>query len=136
MAFEFGSESRWYDQYFDREKSLAAASFECAVPLAVGEHHGALAVAVLANGAVTIAAGKRLSLSLLGSDTEDGEFAAVPGAPELSLTGGEGSGTSFEDGELICKLVLPDMQRYLKVKITSDATNTGNVDVILASLAR
>lgn len=136
MAFAFGSENRWYDQYFDRKKSLAAASFECADTLAVGEHHGALAVTVVANGAVSIAATKSIKLSILGSDTEDGEFVAVAGAPEVSIAGGADAATTFEDGDIVCKLVLPDMQRYAKIKVTSDTTNTGKVDVILAYLAR
>lgn len=136
MAFAFGSENRWYDQYFDKGKSLAAASFECADALAVGEHHGALAVAVVANGAVSIASTKSIKLSILGSDTEDGEFAAVAGAPEVSIAGGASNATTFEDGDIVCKLVLPDMQRYARIKVTSDTTNTGSIDVLLACLAR
>lgn len=135
MAFAYGSENRWHDQYFDTGKSLAAASVDCANALAVGHHHGALAVVLVASGSVSIASGSSVKVSILGSDTEDGEFEAVQGAPEVTISGGDAA-TAFEDGDVICKLVLPDMQRYAKIKLTSAATNSGNVDVILGYLAR
>lgn len=136
MAFAYGSENRWHDQYFDTGKSIAATSVECANALAVGQHHGALAVVLVANGAVSIASAASVKVSILGSDTEDGEFEAVQGAPEVTISGGESAATAFEDGDVICKLVLPDMQRYAKIKLTSAATNSGNVDVILGYMAR
>lgn len=136
MAFTYGSENCWYDQYFDKAKTIAAVSFESAAALAVGRHHGALAVAVKAAGDVKIAADKTFALALLGSDTEDGPFADIPGAPTLSITGASGTGTAFADGDTLCKLVLPDMPRYAKVKVTSDATSSGTVDIVLSYLAR
>lgn len=134
MAFEYCSENAWHDQYFGKGKSLAAASFVCDTPLAVGAHHGALAVAVIAAGDVSIAAGKSVKISVQGSDTENGTFADVVGAPEMAV--GASSALAFQAGEVIGKLVLPDMTRYAKIKVTSDATNSGDVDVILSYLAR
>lgn len=136
MGFEYGQDNRWYDQYFDRTKSIASASFVCTNPLAVGEHHGALAVTVAASGDVSIASGKSFKLTIQGSDTEDGTFNDVAGAPEVSVSGGLSEVAKFADGDTICKLVLPDMQRYAKIRVTSDATNSGNVDVYLSYLAR
>lgn len=52
MSFSYGSENRWYDQFFEKGKAINAAEFVCANALVVGEHHGALAVTVMAAGAV------------------------------------------------------------------------------------
>lgn len=136
MAFNYGSENRWYDQYFEKAKGINAAEFVTANALAVGEHHGALAVTVMAAGAVKVAADKIFKLTLQDSDTEDGPFADIPGAPEVTITGTTSTGTSFADGEILCKLVLPDTKRYVKVKVTSDATSSGTVDIVLSYLAR
>ena len=46
MSFSYGSENRWYDQFFEKGKAINAAEFVCANALVVGEHHGALAVTV------------------------------------------------------------------------------------------
>ena len=67
MAFAYGSENRWHDQYFDTQKSLAATDIDCANALAVGQHHGALAVVLVANGAVSIASAASVKVSILGS---------------------------------------------------------------------
>lgn len=136
MSFSYGSENRWYDQFFEKGKAINAAKFVCANALVVGEHHGALAVTVMAAGAVKVAADKTFKLTLQGSDTEDGPFADIPGAPEVTITGTTSTGTSFADGDILCKLVLPDTKRYVKVKVTSDATSSGTVDVVLSYLAR
>lgn len=136
MAFNYGSENRWYDQYFEKAKGINAAEFVTANALAVGEHHGALAVTVMAAGAVKVAADKTFKLTLQDSDTEGGSFADIPGAPEVTITGTTSTGTSFADGDILCKLVLPDTKRYVKVKVTSDATSSGTVDIVLSYLAR
>ena len=54
----------------------------------------------------------------------------------MTITGTTSTGTSFADGDILCKLVLPDTKRYVKVKVTSDATSSGTVDVVLSYLAR
>lgn len=51
MAFEYGSENRWHDQYFGKNVTVEADGTECPERLAVGEHHGALAVTVAAAAA-------------------------------------------------------------------------------------
>lgn len=127
MSFSYGSENRWYDQFFEKGKAINAAEFVCA---------NALAVTVMAAGAVKVAADKTFKLTLQGSDTEDGPFADIPGAPEVTITGTTGTGTSFADGDILCKLVLPDTKRYVKIKVTSDTTSSGTVDVVLSYLAR
>lgn len=136
MTFAYGSENRWHDQYFGKGKSLASASFVCDTALAVGEHHGALAVTVAASGNVSIASGKSVKLTIQGADAADGTFADVAGAPELSVSGGASAATTFTDGDIIAKMVLPDMAAYAKIKVTSDTTNSGAVDVYLGYLAR
>ena len=104
--------------------------------LAVGQHHGALAVTIAAKGAVSIPSTKKLTVTIQGADTEDGSFADIPGAPEMSVSGGASAATAFADGDIIGKLVLPDMQRYAKIKLTTDGAATGKVDVFLSYLAR
>lgn len=132
MGFEYGKDNRWHDQYFEREKAVNVSDFVCSEALAVGGHRGALAVTVAASGPVTIASGKSVGVSVQGCDTDDGEFTDVAGAPQVIVSGE----ASFEDGDVLCTLVLPDMQRYAKIRITSDTTNSGNVDVYLSCLAR
>lgn len=132
MSFAYGKDHRWHDQYFEKGRAVNVEGFVCAEPLAVGMHHGALAVTAAANGEVTLAASRAFRLSVQGCDTEDGEFVDVAGAPEVSVSGG----ASFEDGDVICSMVLPDMQRYAKVRVTSDTTHSGKVDVYLTNLAR
>lgn len=137
MAFEFGSENRWHDQYFGKDVTIpSTASTVCDTPLAVGQHHGALAVTIAAKGAVSIPSTEKLTVTIQGADTEDGSFADIPGAPEMSVSGGASAATAFADGDIIGKLVLPDMQRYAKIKLTTDGAATGKVDVFLSYLAR
>lgn len=39
MAFEFGSENRWHDQYFGKDVTIpSTTSTVCDTPLAVGQH--------------------------------------------------------------------------------------------------
>lgn len=137
MAFEFGSENRWYDQYFGKDVALPSTTSKvCDTPLAVGQHHGSLAVTIAAKGAVSIPSTKKLTLTIQGADTEDGSFADIAGAPEMSISGGASAATEFADGDIIGKLVLPDMARYAKIKLTTDGAATGKVDVFLSYLAR
>ena len=137
MAFEFGSENRWYDQYFGKDVALPSTTSKvCATPLAVGQHHGSLAVTIAAKGAVSIPSTKKLTVTIQGADTEDGSFADIAGAPEMSISGGTSAATEFADGDIMGKLVLPDMARYAKIKLTTDGAATGKVDVFLSYLAR
>ena len=136
MAFEFGSENRWYDQYFGKDVALPSTTSKvCDTPLAVGQHHGSLAVTIAAKGAVSIPSTKKLTVTIQ-ADTEDGSFADIAGAPEMSISGGTSAATEFADGDIMGKLVLPDMARYAKIKLTTDGAATGKVDVFLSYLAR
>ncbi len=132
MSFAYGKDNRWHDQYFEKDKAINVAGFVCAEPLAVGGHHGSLMVTAAASGTVTLADARAFRLSVQGCDTGDGEFTDVAGAPEVSVSGP----ATFEDGDIICSMVLPDMQRYARIKVTSDTTHAGNVDVYLSTLAR
>lgn len=137
MSFEFGSENRWYDQYFGKGVTLPSSTNSvCNTALSVGKHHGSLAVVVVANGDVSIPSTKKLTVTIQGSDTEDGSFADIAGAPEMSVNGGTSAATAFSDGDIIGRLVLPDMKRYAKIKLTTDGAATGKVDVFLSYLAR
>ena len=137
MAFEFGSENRWYDQYFGKDVALPSTTSKvCDTPLAVGQHHGSLAVTIAAKGAVSIPSTKKLTVTIQGADTEDGSFADIAGAPEMSISGGTSAATEFADGDIMGKLVLPEMARYAKIKLTTDGAATGKVDVFLSYLAR
>lgn len=137
MTFTYDSENRWHDQYFGRDVSMpSSTSSVCDTALAVGRHHGALAVVIAAKGAVSIPATKTFTVSIQGADTEDGAFADVTGAPEMSVSGGASEAVTFADGDIIGRLVLPDMQPYAKIKLTTDGAATGKVDVYLGYLAR
>lgn len=135
--FEYGAENRWHDQYFEKGVTLPdSAGVVCANALAVGQHHGALAVTLVADGAVSIPAAKKLIVSVQGSGTENGVFADVASAPEMSVSGGADAAAVFADGEVIGKLVLPDMADYARIKLTTDGAATGKVDVFLNYPAR
>ena len=136
MSFSYGSENRWYDQFFEKGKAINAAEFVCAKRPCRGRtswrpcrhRHG--------GRCGESGSDKTFKLTLQGSDTEDGPFADIPGAPEVTITGTTSTGTSFADGDILCKLVLPDTKRYVKIKVTSDTTSSGTVDVVLSYLAR
>lgn len=125
MAFEYGSENRWYDQYFGKNVTVAAGGTECPERLAVGEHHGALAVTVAAAVAGTVTNG---TITLLDSDQADCGFAVKDDAPVLTI-----KSAAPEAGDIIAKMVLPDCKRYVGIKLGGTMPNC---DVFLSYLAR
>lgn len=125
MAFEYGSENRWHDQYFGKNVTVASAGTECPERLAVGEHHGALAVTVAAAAAGTVTNG---TITLLDSEHADCGFAVKDDAPVFTI-----KSAAPEAGDIIAKMVLPDCKRYVGIKLGGVMPNC---DVFLSYLAR
>lgn len=125
-TFEFGRENRWHDQYFARALAVTADGVEGENALAVGQHHGALAVSVAAAGGAVTATG--LAVSIMESDTAEGPFEARADGPVITVSG------DFEDGVTLALMGLPDCKRYVKIHL--EGTLTGTVDVFMSYLAR
>lgn len=133
MGFEYGSENRWHDQYFAKELALVAGEGENATSqatteaLAVGRHHGSLCVVLAASGDAVKP--DDLSLGILESDEPDGAFTAKSDGPVVTIAEG-----TFNAGDIMAKLVLPDCKDYVKLHLAGGLT--GKVDVYLSYLAR
>ena len=124
MTFEFGKENRWHDQYFGKNLAITTGGADTDA-LAVGQHLGALAITVCANGAVSATS---LELTFKESDDEDGTFAAPAATLKLTIAG------DFVDGQTIGKMLLPDCKSFVKANLKG--TVTGKVDVFLSYIAR
>nr|WP_296984474.1 hypothetical protein [uncultured Desulfovibrio sp.] len=124
MTFEFGKENRWHDQYFGTDLAVTTDGADTDA-LAVGQHLGALAITVCANGAVDATS---LELTFKESDTENGTFEAPAAALKLTIAG------TFADGQTIGKMLLPDCKSFVKANLKGTAT--GKVDVFLSYIAR
>lgn len=124
MTFEFGKENRWHDQYFGKELAITTSGADTDA-LAVGQHLGALAITVCANGAVSATS---LELTFKESDDEGGTFAAQAATLKLTIAG------DFVDGQTIGKMLLPDCKAFVKANLKG--TVTGKVDVFLSYIAR
>ena len=123
--FEYGSENRWYDQYFGKNVTVEEGGTECPERLTVGGHHGALAVTVAAAAAGTVTNG---TVTLLESDEADCGFAEKEDAPVLTI-----KNASPEAGDVIAKMVLPDCRRYVGIRLGGTMPAC---DVFLSYLAR
>lgn len=124
MTFEFGKENRWHDQYFGKELAITTGGDDTNA-LAVGQHLGALAITVCANGDVNATS---LELTFKESDTKGGTFAAPAASLKLTIAG------EFVDGQTIGKMLLPDCKPFVKANLKG--TVTGKVDVFLSYIAR
>lgn len=124
MTFEFGKENRWHDQYFGKGLAVTTDGADTDA-LTVGEHLGALAITVCANGEVDATS---LELTFKESDDEDGAFVAPENVLTLGMAG------EFADGQTIGKLLLPDCKAFVKANLKG--TVTGKVDVFLSYIAR
>ena len=125
MAFEFGCDNRFFDQYF-KEGSTAVGTFG---PLKVGGHtNGALAIVVAAKTAVVAS---KLTIGMTACDTEEGSYATPANANVVTC-----GGTSFEAGEIIGRLIVDnDVAEYVKAVIGGTLTS-GSIDVYLQYLPR
>lgn len=125
MAFSYDSDNRWHDQYF--EKGMAVSGETTSEnALAVGQHHGSLAIVVSAAAAGSVSSG---TVTFKDDDAEDGSFATNDAAPVLTITS-----ATVEAGDIIAKYVLPDCKRYVKAVLGGTWPST--VDVTLQYLAR
>ena len=137
MAFAFGEESRWYDQYFMKGLALPSSSSKTSeTALGVGKTQGALKLVIAAADDVSIPSGATLKLTMLESDNEDGPFTVKCDAPELMFSGGDTEATTFMSKDTLGQVVLPNSKLYMKVKLTTEGAPTGSVDVFLGYLAR
>lgn len=121
------------DQVFEQGLALPVnTSATAANPMRVGKAAGKLAVSVLAgDGNVALALGKKLTLSILESDAEDGPFTAPAAAPSLEITYAEAF--TPDQGDKIASMILPvDAGKWVKAVVaTDDAAAAGQIDVIL-----
>ena len=137
MAFEFGSKTNWYDQYFEKGITIpSSASDTCENPLSVGKTGNALVVRVTAATAVSIPAGKIVTFNPLFCATSDGTFAAPSPAYAVSITNSGASAAAYAAGDEVCSFILPDGEECAKIKITTDGACTGTLDVALSYTAR
>lgn len=125
MGFSYDSDNRWYDQYFEKGMAVSGETTS-ANALAVGQHHGALAIVVSAAAAGSVSSG---TVTFKDDDAEDGSFATNDAAPLLTITS-----ATVEEGDIIATYVLPDCKRYVKAVL--NGTWPSKVDVYLQYLAR
>ena len=125
MAFAYGQDNRWHDQYFEKGMAVSGST-DSENALAVGRHHGALAIVVAAAVDGTVTDG---TLSFKDCDTEDGAFSTPENAPELTV-----ASAAPAAGDIIAVYVLPDCRRYVKAVL--GGTWPSKVDVYLSCLAR
>jgi hypothetical protein len=125
MAFEFGCDNRFFDQYFQQGAS-AIGTFG---PLKAGGHtNGALCIVVAAASAVVAS---KITIKATCCETETGSFVAPTN--DVVVTCG---GTSFEKGDIIGRLVLDgEMPDYVKAVVGGTLTS-GTIDVYLQYLPR
>ena len=101
----------------------------------VGRHLAGLAVSILASGALTVAAGGSVVVTVETSkDTVDANFKQLA---TFSTLGTEryAAGFTASSGEKIAVFPLPPANRYIRVKLSGTSV-TGNVDCILEYIAR
>lgn len=124
MAFQYGSDNRFKDQYFV-EGASATGTFG---PLMAGDTNGGLAVVVAAKTDMAVSG---LKLSLTCADAADGSFAAPTNADTLTF-----GGTSYAAGDILGYYVIPNgVKDYVKAVISGTLTS-GTYDVYLQYLAR
>ena len=80
---------------------------------------GGIRLMVLIESALTVAAGKKLTVRLLGDNQEDGEFGTE--IASRVTTGAASTGTALQIGDELLNVVsLPEDLKYAKLKITTD----------------
>ena len=126
MGFSYDSDNRWYDQYFEKGMAVSGST-DSENALAVGQHHGALAIVVAAAADGTVTAG---TITFKDCDTEDGSFTTPSDAPEITI-----ASATVSAGDIIAVYVLPDTKRYVKATL-GGTTWPSKVDVYLRYLAR
>ena len=124
MAFEYGSDNRFDDQYF--VKGAAAVGTHPA--LKAGDTNGGLAVVVAAKTDCVVSG---LKLSLTCSDTEGGSYAAPTNADVLTF-----GGTSYAAGEILGKYIIPNGVKDWVKPVISGTLTSGTYDVYLQYIAR
>lgn len=102
----------------------------------VGGTNGALEIKAISKTALAITDGTTITISLTGSDTEDGTF--VPVGTVFTLTASAGSGAIIAGTELGQGLIpTPENPAWLKAVVTTtDASATGQIDVYIKNLVR
>ncbi|MFI3271238.1 MAG: hypothetical protein R3Y11_03905 [Pseudomonadota bacterium] len=95
---------------------------------------GALELVIAANGDVSIAAEKAITVTLTECDTEDGTYTTVP----IYFMKTYSAATAYADGDVIGKIPLPsDIKTFVKVALSTTNTSAiGAVDVFAAYLPR
>ncbi len=123
------------DQFFGKNIPLPGKS-SVILPqaLRVGSHLGGLCLDLEATSPITLSAQSTLTVRLLDSAQKDGPFTPHP-VSALLETGLDA--LSFEKGDTLLSLVLPDGQAFIKMQIETDDENaSGSLSASLNYLAR
>ena len=124
MAFAYGCDNRFKDQYFT-EGATAVGTFG---PQKVGDTNGGVAIVVAAKTDCVVSG---LKLSITCADTEDGSYAAPTNADVLTF-----GGTRYDAGDVLGYYIVPNgVKDYVKAVISGTLTS-GTFDVYLQYMAR
>lgn len=120
-----------------RGKALPNSGSIESEPFDLANTQGALKVMLFADTGFTVPDGKKLTVELLGSDAEDGEYTAYK---SFTATGAATTGTKVEAGEetpIAAFIPDQDAPKYGKLKITADADlSAGVVTARIGYIAR
>ena len=124
MAFEYGSENRFDDQYFVKGASAVGTH----APQKAGDTNGSLAVVVAAATDMVVSG---LKLSLVVADHFGDSYAAPTNNDVLTF-----GGTSYQAGDILGKYIIPNGTKPWVKPVISGTLTSGTYDVYLQYIAR
>lgn len=131
----YKNEVKVYDEDLAIAKLSDASTVSDKTPVRADGTMNALIVNVFANDAVTIAAGKTVTVSVLGAGADEDTFVEVASGTFTGATGG----SSYVKDDLIGRISLPfEAPALVKANVASSDTtgNAGTVRVTLGYLPR
>lgn len=136
-SFDFQEDLKFSDSYVEQGTSFPNATSYTSDIFEIGKVQGALALKIVANGAVVIGNGKTLTIELYYEDAETDAFTANS-VTLLSYTNSTGSGVTRADGyEFVNYIPGTDILKFGKIKITTDEDlSSYDFDAYLAYQAR
>lgn len=131
----YKNEVKVYDEDLAVAKLSDASTVSDKTPVRADGTMNALIVNVFANNAVTLAAGKTVTVSVLGAASEEDTFVEVASTTFTGATGG----SQYAKDDLIGRISLPfEAPALVKANVASGDTagNLGEVRVTLGYLPR
>lgn len=120
-SFDFQEDLKFGDSYVEQETSFPNATSYTSDIFEIGKVQGALALKIVANGAVNIADTKSLTITLYHEDAETDNFTANS-VTLLSYTNSTGDTVTRADGyEFVNYIPGTDILKFAKIKITTDS---------------